>query len=314
MIQPDTEQLLSLLGAQEGPALHDVTPDEARALYRTMIGSVDLPPEPVVQTIDLSIDAGSHAIPVRYYRPFVEAAGAVVIFCHGGGWVLGDVDTHHSFCTFLANRLQLRLVSVDYRLAPEHRFPAAYDDCLQAAEWAASSPPELGAAVPAVALAGDSAGGSLAAAVALRLNGGARHRAIAQLLLYPATDLTAETGSFEEFGEGYVLDRALMHWFRDHYTSDDGEWSDPRTSVLAANDIAAMPATVLVTCGLDPLRDQGRELGRRLLDSGTTLLFREAAGQIHGIVNMRGALRSAVPLLERAVADFKALIAADGAR
>ncbi|MFG6284566.1 alpha/beta hydrolase [Sphingomonas sp. S6] len=311
MVEGDTRQLLDALKAQEAPPLYDGTPDEGRAAYREMAKGLDLPAEPVAEVADLFVDGADGPIAVRVYHPHPAAEGPVVVFFHGGGWVIGDLDTHHGFCAFLANRLDLRVLSVDYRLAPEHRFPAAYEDCVRVAQWADSSPGELGRPVAGIATAGDSAGGSLAVAVSLHLNGDGTRRVLAQMLLYPATDLVAESVSYARFAEGYLLDRRLMQWFRDHYIGSEAERADPRTSVLRADDLSASPPTVLLTCGLDVLRDEGRAFGARLVSAGVALSFREAAGQIHGIVNMRGALPSAVPVLSAVIDDFGRLLRSD---
>jgi len=300
-----TRKLLEMFGAAPGPKMPDVSPGEARTMYHEMVALLDRPPEELAAVVDLQIEAETHRIPARLYTPSERNDGPVLLYFHGGGWVIGDLETHHSFCTYLCNAIGVRLLAIDYRLAPEARFPAAHYDCLLASVWAARSPAILGAPVTGLVLAGDSAGANLAAFVASKLPPATRP--LAQLLFYPVTDFVAQAPSYAKFGQGCLLDKADMEWFRDHYLADAKDRADPRISILRLSDLSHMPPTVLMTCGLDPLRDEGRAFAARLVEAGVTVAFREAAGHVHGIASMRRAIPSAERMLGQAIADFKRL-------
>lgn len=290
MVQPDTAQILELINSTPGPKLYELPPADARAMYLEMGRQLDLPPDTLHAITDLEIEGAGQKIGARLYTPVAGAEGPVLVYFHGGGWVIGDLESHHGFCVAIARQLQLRVLAVDYRLAPEHRFPAAHDDCLAVAKWAATSPVELGAPVAGIALAGDSAGGNLAIATSMALSGAAKP--LAQLLLYPATDLAEQSASYHSCGEGYLLDRPLMEWFCNAYAPDAAQRADPRLSSLRADDLSGTPPTVMLTCGLDPLRDEGRAFAARLITAGVEVHFSEAEGQIHGIATLRGAISS----------------------
>lgn len=306
MVLKDTQQILDILNSTPGPKLYELPPPEARALYLEMGRQLDLPPETLHSISDVSIPASHGTLPARLYQPEAECTGPLVVYFHGGGWVIGDLESHHSFCTALARQLGLRVLAVDYRLAPEYPFPAAHDDCLAAARWASSSPAELGAAVPAIALAGDSAGGNLAIATGLAMSDGARP--LAQLLLYPATDLVEQSASYKSCGEGYLLDRPLMEWFCDSYAPGKESRTDSRLSPLRLDDVSASPPTVLFTCGLDPLRDEGRAYAAKLVNAGIEVHFSEAKGQIHGVATLRGGIASAAAPLNTCIGLFGCLV------
>jgi acetyl esterase len=222
---------------------------------------------------------------VRVYRPAADDPLPVVVYFHGGGWVIGDIATHDTTCQRLAAGVPAVVVSVDYRLAPEHRFPAAVDDCDAATAWVSAHAAELGGDATRLAVAGDSAGGNLAAVVALR----ARHAhgpAIAfQLLVYPATDLTRSLPSHTENGEGYLLDTDAMTWFINQYLVD----ADPRhpdASPLFVDDLAGLPPALVVTAEFDPLRDEGEAYAQRLRDAGVDVTTSRYDGMIHGFYGL----------------------------
>lgn len=302
-VLPETAALLAGLAAQEGPHLADMSAGDMRATYLQLGALFDAAPEPGVRTADFS-GAGCR---LRAYFPAAAIAGPVILYMHGGGWVIGDLDTHHSLCTLIAAVTGLRVVAVDYRLAPEHRYPAAHDDCVAAARFVAGSPSELEAAVTGVAVAGDSAGGNLALHVA-RVLGSAV--VLAQLLLYPVGDSTGPAaGSYKDFAAGYLLDRKLMDRFIGDYLPDAGDAAavaaSPMLHLLPAN----LPPAVMLTAGLDPLRDQGRAVAAALAVAGTEVHFCEARGLIHGLATMRAALPSGDRLLRRVLATFAVVIA-----
>ena len=310
-VRPDVQNILNMLSAQPGPAMHEMDAASARQMM-TMMGQIaERPRGDLAEIKDLSIPSphGGHAIPARLYRNnLLSTPAPVLIFYHGGGWVIGDLDVYASLCAEIARTLDMSVLSVDYRLAPEHRFPAATEDCLAATQWLAASPPEIGHAVTGVIPAGDSAGGNLAAVISLELNGTLAVPILAQWLIYPGVDMTATTGSMQEFAEGYLLTAASMEWFTAHYMGPDADLTHNWASPLHVESLAGQPATLVFTCGLDPLRDQGRAYAAKLISAGVRTIFREAPGQIHGSVTLRGAIPSAQDDLHANLRDLRILI------
>jgi acetyl esterase len=305
-VRPDVANLLAMLAAQPGPKLNEISPAEGRAMMLGMRQLLERPRGEISST-DLVLPGG---IKARLYTPAGSSDGRVVAYYHGGGWVIGDLDTHDSLCAEIALQLHMRVVSVDYRLAPEAPFPAATEDCIAATRWIAGSPAELGGPVAGIIPAGDSAGGNLAAAVTRELHGQLPAPIVAQWLIYPATDMTATEGSMVEFADGYLLTRESMDWFHDHFmTGAEDRKLHPWASPLHAESLEGLPPALVFTCGLDPLRDQGRAYAARLIESGVRVLYREAAGQIHGCFALRQGIPSAQDDLLANVADLKALLA-----
>ena len=310
-VRPDVQGMLDMLAAQEGPQMHEVSPAEARQMMMAMNQLTERPRGDLAEVKELKIPSGhGHDIPARLYRAEKGGEDApVLLYFHGGGWVIGDLDTHDSLCAEIARQLKMTVVSVDYRLAPEHKFPAAGEDCIAATRWAAASPGDLGHKVTGLVLAGDSAGGNMAAITAQELQGGGLPVPIlAQFLIYPGVDMTAETGSMAEFGEGYLLTSEGMAWFGAHYLGDQAQREDPRASPLKVESLAGQPPALVFTCGLDPLRDQGRAYAAKLIEAGVTTIFREAQGQIHGCLNLRQAVPSAQEDLEGCLRALKPMI------
>ncbi len=302
-VRPDVANLLAMLAAQPGPKLSEISPAEGRAMMAGMTQLLERPRGDIA-VADLTTPGG---IKARLYTP-ANAGGQVVVYYHGGGWVIGDLDTHDPLCAEIARQMGMRVVSIDYRLAPEHPFPAATEDCIAATRWIVGSPAELGGPVSGVIPAGDSAGGNLAAAVTQEL-----HNEIAipaQWLIYPATDMTAGEGSMVEFGDGYLLTKDSMDWFHAHYmTGSENKRLHPWASPLHAESLEGLPPAMVFTCGLDPLRDQGRAYAARLIESGVRVVYREAAGQIHGCFTLRQGIASAHDDLLGCIADLKLLLA-----
>jgi len=281
---------------------------EARAAVRQMAALVDLPPDPSVRSEDISLNIdGTRQLRARVFVPeAMSAAGPSIVYFHGGGWVTGDLDTHDSLCRSIAARTRLRLVSVDYRLAPEARFPAAYEDALAATRLVLSSAHPAFAGTRGVVLAGDSAGGGLAAAVALELRGAPSVRA--QLLLYPVLDVAGRSQSYSESAEGYLLEAADMESFIDAYVPDRAQRSDWRCSPLLAESFDGLAPLALLTCGFDPLRDEGRSYAASCAKAGVNVHFVEAPGHIHGIAMLRLAIPSSQEIMDRACAGLMTLL------
>jgi len=238
---------------------------------------------------DLTAPGPGGPIPLRLYRGLgtdPAAALPVLMFFHGGGWVIGDIDTHDAVCRWLANFGGCAVVSVDYRLAPEHKFPAALEDCLAATAFVVQEAGTLGIDASRLAVGGDSAGGNLAAVSCLHARDFGGPKICLQLLFYPATEFTMTHPSHQTRGEGYVLTHSLMVWFRDHYLRSPDDMADWRASPLRASDFSNLPPAFVVTAGFDPLSDEGEDYGRRLQAAGGTVTFRRLPGQIHGFMTM----------------------------
>ncbi|TYC10433.1 alpha/beta hydrolase [Actinomadura syzygii] len=273
----DAQFLLRLISL-EGSKLSSPTVAAARGgLARSQIYLRRAPGRPVGAK---EVDAGG--VPARLYTPRGLPDGSpLLVFYHGGGWVIGDLDTHDTVCRYLAVHAEVRVLSVDYRLAPEHPYPAAADDALAAYAYAAANAGALGADPDAIAVGGDSAGGNLAAVVGLL----AERRPDFALLIYPATDMTVRRRSREVFGDGFYLTDADMVWFSDHYCPDVGRRAEPKASPLLAEDLSGFPTTYLVTAGFDPLRDEGEEFAKRLGEARVPVALRRQEDLFHGFAN-----------------------------
>ncbi|TPG54538.1 alpha/beta hydrolase [Sphingomonas glacialis] len=306
-VRPDVAGFLAFLNSVPGPKVHELAPPAARATYAAMKDIADPPVGDLATITDLTIPGAAGDIPARLFdTAATRAAGPLVVFFHGGGFVIGDLDTHASFCAEVSRTLDLPVLAVDYRLAPEHRWPAAPDDCEAAARWAAASPASLGRTVTGIVVCGDSAGGNLAIVTAMALRDApAAVPVIAQLPFYPATDTSREYPSYSQFADGFLLTRDSMEWFNAAYQA---EAEHIRTSPLKG-DLAGMPPAVVVTASLDPIRDQGRAYAAALAQAGVPVVFREAVGNIHGFITLRKAIPSSAEDVAGALAAAKTLIA-----
>jgi acetyl esterase len=284
-LHPQTIQLLQFMDSLGDPPFEEDTPEAARERRAAR----RLPP-----TVDVAeirdVDAGG--VPARLYHPRPGTTSGLTVFFHGGGWVIGDLDSHDNVCRSLAARSGHAVLSIDYRLAPEHPFPIGLGDAVQATRWAAEHASELGADATRLAVAGDSAGGNLAAVVAQLAPVRLRY----QLLIYPVTDARMATPSYGQFADGHFLTAAAMDWFLGHYLSGGhGRPTDPRVSPLLADGaaLAASPPTLVVTAQCDPLADEGAAYAQRLVDHGVACTHVRFDGQIHGFFSMLGLLDDA---------------------
>ncbi|MGR6327754.1 alpha/beta hydrolase [Sphingomonas sp. XXL09] len=312
-VRPDVRAFLDYLASVPGPRTHQMTPEAARQVFVAMKDVADLAVGELATMRDLAIPGPAGTIPARLFDARESRApGPAVVFFHGGGFVIGNIDTHASLCAEIARVLDLPVISVDYRLAPEHRWPAAPDDCEAAARWVAGSPAALGRSVTALVLAGDSAGGTLTIVAAMDLRDRpATVPVILQAPIYPAADTSRLYPSFEEFADGYLLTRDTMLWFVDAYQADIAH---PRGSPLLGN-VAGLPPAVIVTASLDPIRDQGRAYAAALAQAGVPVVFREAVGTIHGFATLRKAIPSSQGDVAAYLATLKpAIVEAEAAR
>jgi len=287
MLDPQAQALLDLMVAKGIPSVHTQSPTEAREFYRIR-RSVTQPEPPEVQRVqDHSVKTEAGSLTVREYQPLGRAPGAAypaLVYLHGGGWTIGDIDTHDVLCRTLCNGAQCVVISVDYRLAPEAPFPAAYTDTLAGFQWTASSAAALGIDATRIAIGGDSAGGNLAAAACLGLRDGAVRPAF-QLLIYPATDMRAVAPSHTTNGQGYLLTKDSIGWFTHQYVAEQ-DYGDWRASPLLAPTHQGLPPALVLTAGYDPLRDEGLQYADALSAAGVPTQHVCFERQIHGFITM----------------------------
>jgi acetyl esterase len=258
----------------------------SRALMReTCLGFAG--PQVHVGVSDLSIPGPAGQIPARHYRPATAEPTPLLVFYHGGGWTIGDLDTHDALCRLTCRDADVHVLSVDYRLAPEHPAPAAVDDAYAAFRWAHEHAGDLGAIPDKVAIGGDSAGGNLAAVVSQLARDDGGPMPVLQWLIYPRTDLTAKTRSLSLFAKGFLLTKHDMDWFETQYLgSSDLEPTDPRISPLLAESLAGLPPALIATAGFDPLRDEGDRYAAALRDAGTPVDLRSSGSLTHGFASL----------------------------
>ena len=294
MLHPQAKALLALMIERGVPPTHTLNPEDARRLYLERRHFTQPAPPEVGEVRALQATGPHGAIALRLYRPLQSADRKplpVLVYFHGGGWVIGDLDTHDTLCRQLANGAGIAVVAVHYRLAPEHRFPAAVDDSLAATRWVHDHAGSLGLDASRIAVGGDSAGGNLAAVVAIAARDAGRDGAAAfplafQLLIYPATDMRRVADSHRRNGEGYLLTRDTIGYFHDHYITDPAHDLDWRASPLLHPDLAGLPPALVLTAGFDPLRDEGLQFAQRLSEAGNQATHISFERQIHGFVTM----------------------------
>jgi acetyl esterase len=312
MLDAQAKALLLMIEQRGLPAVHEVTPVEARASYRERRFFTQ-PAEPVMSQVrDLAVPGPLGPIPCRSYRPAGAAADAVLpalVYFHGGGFVIGDLDTHDVLCRELSNAGDCAVVSVDYRMGPENRFPAAVDDCLAVTRWVSQQAGALGIDAARLAVGGDSAGGNLAAVVAIAARDAGDLPLAFQLLIYPCTDFRNATGSHRDNGQGYLLTRDTIDYFYGHYLGNPDEKLDWRASPLLCEDLAGLPPALVLTAGFDPLRDEGLLYADRLTQAGNRSHYVCFERQIHGFITMGKVLDEANTAVALCGASLKRALA-----
>jgi acetyl esterase len=300
-LHPQVVALLERAAKSPLPPYSEVPPAVARRFYRDVRGALT-PDPPAVESVQLLIAPGPGGpVPVRAYRP--KGAGRdevlpALVYFHGGGWVIGDLDTHDVVCRTLANGARCAVFSVEYRKAPESPFPAAVEDCFSALSFVFSNSKSLKVNSKQIAVGGDSAGGNLATVVAMLARDAGGPSLSFQLLIYPGVDNRMGHASIETNGEGYLLTKKSMHYFRGHYLPNPADWHDWRASPLLAKSLAGLPPAFVMTAGFDPLRDEGRAYSERLKQEGVSTEYREYADMVHGFITMGRALDTANTALE----------------
>ena len=301
--------LLDQVAAMAAPPLHLLSLDVARQRTQQAFGALAGPLVSVAHIEDRIVPTPDGSLPVRLYTPHASAPLPVLVWFHGGGFTIGSLDSADPLCRALAEGAGGIVVSVDYRLAPEHPFPAAPDDAEAVVRWVAAHVGEWGGDGARIAVGGESAGGNLATVAAIRLRETLPSPLIAQLLAYPVTDYHPGTPSYAAFAEGYFLTRASMEWFWGNYLPANVSPTDPRVSPLHTPALAGLPPALVITAEYDPLRDEGEAYASRLRAAGTSALLRRYPGTIHGFLNMAGALDRGRMARDETAATLRSLFA-----
>lgn len=299
-LDPDAAAFLKRLADVNMPPTHELSPEQARSLVLPVAGLR----EQVGGIESYNVETSAGPVPIRRYTPFLRtedldrsrstAQGRpTALFFHGGGWVMGSMETHDNICRRLANEAKCIVVSVEYRLAPEHKYPAALDDCFAATQWVCARHEEFGGDPARVFVTGDSAGANLAAAVCQKARDDGGPTLAGQVLIYPIADHRFDTPSYTENADGYMLTRATMQWFWKQYLPDGDDGQHPYLSLLRADTLRDLPPALVVTCEYDPLRDEGRAYADRLTADGVPTTYILEKGMIHGYLRRLDSFRRA---------------------
>jgi acetyl esterase len=294
-LDPQVEIILGLAKKANLPEIWQLTPDQGREQYLMRVNKLKFN-EPIFRTEDRRIAGPGSHIPIRIYTPSEIKTGEklpVLMWFHGGGFVIGSLETHDSVCRMLANQADCIVVAVDYRLAPESKFPAAVEDCEAALKWVALHAVEFGGDSSCIAVGGDSAGANLATVIAILARDAAHPKLAFQLLIYPCTAPEPETASHHKFKEGYVLSRNSITWFYRQYLRSGKDVKDFRFAPLILDDLSGLPPALIIVAGYDPLRDEGIEYAKKLIEAGNRVQLSNYQGMVHGFYLMGGAVDAA---------------------
>lgn len=261
--------------------------------------------EPVKFIEDREIPGPNGSIPIRIYKPIASESLPALVFYHGGGWVIGGIDSHDGICRSLANLSHCAIISVDYRLAPEHKFPAAVYDAYTAAKWVFENADSIGVNADKIAVGGDSAGGNLAAVTAIIAKERKTPKIVYQVLIYPITDLDINRPSYLKNGEGFMLTRAGMAWFIDHYIKNNEDKTHPYIAPLLLEDLSGLPPAYVMTAEFDPLRDEGELYAQRLKEAGVPVLYKQYNGMIHGFIRLSHSIDEGKKAIEEIANQLK---------
>ena len=301
-LNPQFKALLDQMAAAGGPPLIEMPIADARAMYRAMQPKSDIA---VGNVQDRTIPGPASDIPVRIYTPEGRGPFPMLMNFHGGGWVIGDLDTADYQCRELCRSVGCIVISVDYRLAPEHKFPAAADDCFAATQWAAANAKRLNGDANRLAVGGDSAGGNLAAVVSQMARDKGGPKLVFQLLVYPVTNADFSTTSYRDNAEGYLLTKTSMEWFWNHYAPGAADRAHPYASPVRATSLARLPPALTMTAEFDPLRDEGEAYAAALQKAGVASECVRYDGLIHGFFAMANVVPAAKPGMDKAIAALR---------
>jgi len=306
-LDPLVKGFLDQMAMVPGPKMFELPAPQGREMFVGMMQMIGPKDVPIGKVENIKIPGPGGEIAARVYTPVAAGADAlpVLIYFHGGGFVIGDLDTHDGLCRQFANEGDFRVIAVDYRLAPEHKFPAALDDAIAAVQWIEAHASELGVDANKIAVGGDSAGGALAAEVT-QLAKAKGPKVAFQLLMFPVTQIGKETSSLREFAVGYFLDRATLDWFFGHYIPDGTDKTDTRVSPLNAADFKGLPPAYVMLGGYDPLHDEGLAYAKKLQEAGVKVEIADYAGMVHCFIYMQAVLPQAVGAVTAAAKAVRA--------
>jgi acetyl esterase len=310
-LDPQAEIVVGLVKNSGLPEFWQLTPDQAREQYQLRVAKLARK-EPIHRSHDRRISGPGQDLTLRIYEPREAGPGEklpVLLWFHGGGFVIGNLDTHDHACRALATRADCLVVAVDYRLAPECRFPAAVDDCIATLRWLALHALEIGGDPARIAVGGDSAGANLATVCAILARNDGYPKLAHQLLIYPCTAPEPETPSHRQFAEGFLLTRKTITWFYKQYVRSPKEFYDFRFAPLVAEDLSGLPPTLVIVAGYDPLRDEGVDYAKRLIEAGNRVTLANYEGMIHGFLLMGGAMDAAQQALAQSAEALRAAFA-----
>ncbi len=299
-VDPQVQLLLDMMAAGGGAPISSETLAATRDGFGMLVAMTAGPGPDSVAVTERSIDGPHGSIPLRIYTPSANVPAGAVLFIHGGGWTIGSAEAYDPIAKIVAEGTGAVVVSVDYRLAPEHAFPVPYDECWAALQWLAEHGVELGVDPARIAVMGDSAGGNLSAVLALRARDEGGPTLATQILVYPVTDSDLDRGSYVENGTGYFLERSTMQFFWDCYTAAGADPTDPRLSPLRAESLADLPSALVVTAEFDPLRDEGEAYAAALAAAGVEVEQQRYDGMIHGFAMMPMAVAAGADALAQA--------------
>ena len=306
-LDPQVKIILEEDAARNLPAYHELSPLAARKQMLDLSAPVD-PLLTAERVVDQRIPGPGGEIPIRLYYPKGDPPFAVVVYFHGGGWVIGDLDSHHALCHALSKSSGCLVVAVDYRLAPENRYPAAVEDAYAAICWVADNAEGIQADARRIAVGGDSAGGTQATVAAMMARDYGKPNIALQVLIYPITDHNFDTPSYLHNADGYMLTRDLMMWFWSHYLADENLADDPYVSPLRAVNLTDLPQALLLTAEYDPLCDEGEEYARRLQEAGVKVKLTRYEGMIHGFIRMTSRLDKARQALDEVAETLRRIL------
>lgn len=305
-LDPQIKPIIDQAASAGAPPLSSLTPTQARAAFRALFKNFGGTPAPIAKSEDRAIPGPAGEIGLRIYTPQGKGPFPALMFFHGGGWVVGDLDTHDPLCRALTNEARCITVAVDYRRAPEHKFPAAAEDCYAASQWVARNGAAIGATHAQLAVCGDSAGGNLSAAVCLMARARKDLQVGYQLLMYPALDAALQTKSMTEYAQGYLLTRDDMVWFWGHYLRGGEDRSNPYACPSAARDLSGLPPAMIITAEFDPLRDEGEAYAKRLEEAYVPMVLKRYEGMTHGFMSMASIVDKGREAIGAAASHLKA--------
>jgi acetyl esterase len=309
-LDPVLKAFLDQVASMGGPKTWEMTPAEAREAFAGLMQLAGPKDIPIGKVANIAIPVSHGGIEARSYAPVAANSEPLpaLVFFHGGGWVIGSVDTHDGLCRMIANGSGCRVISVEYRLSPESKFPGPVEDALRALEWIEKNAAQLGVDANRLAVGGDSAGGDLAAVVAQIAKAKGSPKLAYQLLLFPVTQIGEETISLREYAEGYFLERKTLDWFYAHYLPADVDKRDPRISPLHADDVSGLPPAYIMLAGFDPLHDEGLAYAQKLRAGGVAVTVADYPDMVHDFIYLQAVLPQAAEALNTAAKALKAAL------